>query len=123
MSNYLMDHQQWDPVILKKTNPNASKVTTTVPKQHINKAQSAIKTEKIYDPNNPDAEPEIKPVMIDSEFGKQIAAARCARNMTQKQLAAAINLPVNVINEYERGQGVRNGAYVSKIKSYLGIHK
>jgi ribosome-binding protein aMBF1 (putative translation factor) len=118
-----MDHQQWDPVILKKTNPNATKVTTTVPKQHINKAQSAIKTEKIYDPNNPDAEPEIKPVMIDSEFGKQIATARCAKNMTQKQLAAAINLPVNVINEYERGQGVRNGTYVSKIKSYLGIHK
>jgi len=118
-----MEHQNWEPVILTKKNPNANKVTTTVPKQHINKTPSAIKTEKIYDPNNPDAEPEIKPVMIDSEFGKQIAAARCAKNMTQKQLATALNLPVSVINEYERGQGVRNGAYVSKIKSYLGIHK
>jgi len=121
--NYIMDHQNWDPVILTKKNPNANKVITTVPKQHINKTPSAIKIEKIYDPNNPDAEPEIKPVMIDSEFGKQITAARCAKNMTQKQLATALNLPVSVINEYERGQGVRNGAYVSKIKSYLGIHK
>ncbi len=119
----LMDHQNWDPVIIKKSNPNANKVTTTVPKQHINRTPNAIKMEKTYDPDNPDAEPDVKPVMIDMEFGKQIVAARCAKKMTQKQLAAAINLPVNVINEYERGQGVRNGAYVSKIKNYLGIHK
>lgn len=118
-----MDHQQWDPLIITKKNPTANKVTTTVPKQHINRTASAIKTEKIYDPNNPDAEPEIKPVMIDAEFGKQIATARCAKKMTQKELAAAINLPVSVITDYERGQGVRNGAYVSKIKKYLGIHK
>jgi len=117
-----MDHQQWDPVILTKKNPNA-KVTTTVPKQHINKTPNGIKVEKIYDPNNPDAEPEIKPVMIDVEFGKQIAAARCAKQMTQKQLAAAINIPAHVITDYERGQGVRNGNYVSKIKNYLNIHK
>jgi ribosome-binding protein aMBF1 (putative translation factor) len=117
-----MDHQQWEPVILTKKTLN-NKVTTTVPKQHINRTPNAIKTEKIYDPNNPDAEPDIRPVMIDGEFGKKIVAARCAKNMTQKQLAAAINLPVTVINEYERGQGVHNGTYVSKIKKYLGIHK
>lgn len=118
-----MDHQQWEPVILTKKNPSTNKITTTVPKKNINKTPNAIKTEKIYDSNNPDAEPDIRPVMIDSEFGKKIAAARCTKNMTQKQLAVAINLPVNVINEYERGQGIHNSTYISKIKNYLGIHK
>lgn len=118
-----MDRQQWEPVILTKKNPNANKVTTTIAKQNINKTSTAITCEKLYDPNNPDAEPEIRPVMIDNEFGKQIAAARCAKKMTQKQLAAAICIPVNIISEYEKGQGVRNGNYVNKIKTYLGIHK
>jgi ribosome-binding protein aMBF1 (putative translation factor) len=118
-----MDHQQWDPVILTKKNPNANKVTTTVPKTNINKTPNGIKVEKIYDPNNPDAEPEIRPVMIDSDFGKQIAAARCAKSLTQKQLAAELNIPAHVITDYEKGQGVRNGNYVSKIKKFLNIHK
>jgi ribosome-binding protein aMBF1 (putative translation factor) len=118
-----MDHQNWDPVVLTKKNPNANKQTATVPKQNINKTPNAIKVEKIYDSENPNAEPEIKPVMIDIEFGKQIAAARCAKKMTQKELAAAINIPAHVITDYERGQGVRNGNYVSKIKNYLNIHK
>jgi ribosome-binding protein aMBF1 (putative translation factor) len=118
-----MDHQQWEPVILTKKNPNANKVTTTVPKTHINNNQTAIKTEKIYDPNKPEADPEIRPVMINSEFGKKISEARCARKLNQKQLAAALCIPAHVINEYERGQGVHNVAYVNKIKTYLGLHK
>jgi ribosome-binding protein aMBF1 (putative translation factor) len=118
-----MDHQQWEPIILSKKNPNENKVTITVPKQYINKTPNTVKMEKIYDPKNPDVEPEVKPVMIDNEFGKQITTARCIKKMTQKQLAVAINIPVSVINDYEKGQGVRNGNYVSKIKNYLGIHK
>lgn len=118
-----MNHQQWDQVIITKNNPNANKTTVTIAKEHINKTPNTIKIRKIYDANNPDAEPDIRPVMIDTEFGKQIAAARCVKKLTQKQLALAINLPVNVINEYERGQGVHNANYVSKIKNYLGIHK
>ena len=113
-----MNHQQWDPVILTKK-PKATTVTNTVAKQNINKTSTTITCEKIYDPNNPSAEPEIRPVMIDKEFGKQIVDARCALKLTQKQFAAAICIPANIISEYEKGQGVRNGNYVDKIKKFI----
>jgi ribosome-binding protein aMBF1 (putative translation factor) len=118
-----MNHQQWDPIILTSKNPKKSETKTTVLKSSVIKHSNPVKMEKIYDPNNPDAEPIIKPVMIDSEFGKQIAAARCAKKLTQKELANKISIPESIIKDYEKGQGVRNGAYISKIKNFLNIHK
>ncbi len=111
-------HQDWTPIVLNK-NTNTNKT----PKQTHPHVQNTVKVQKIYDPENPDAEPDVKPVMVDKEFGMLIQKFRTAKGLTQKQLAAAINLPVQVISEYERGTGVRNGNYVSKIKKYLGITK
>ena len=110
-----MSFQDWTPIVLKKT-------TDTKKKEHKPShphIQNTISVKKIYDPDNPDAEPEVKPVMIDREFGMQIQKFRTAKGITQKQLANALNLPVQVINEYERGTGVRNGNYVNKIKTYM----
>lgn len=115
-----MDHQQWTPIIF--TNKNTNKETTTVPKQNINKNPNTIKTKKIYDPDNPNAEPDIRPVLINAEFGKKIAEARCVKKLNQKDLAVATNIPVSVINEYERGQGVYNSTYVNKLKKYLNLY-
>jgi ribosome-binding protein aMBF1 (putative translation factor) len=119
----LMNHQQWDPIVLTSKNPKKSETRTTVLKSSVIKQSNPVKMEKIYDPNNPDTEPITKPVMIDSEFGKQIVAARCARKLTQKELANKISIPESIIKDYEKGQGVRNGAYISKIKNFLNIHK
>ena len=119
----LMNHQQWDPIVLTSKNPKKSETRTTVLKSSVIKQSNPVKMEKIYDPNNPDAEPITKPVMIDSEFGKQIVAARCAKKLTQKELANKISIPESIIKDYEKGQGVRNGAYISKIKNFLNIHK
>lgn len=115
--------QQWTPIILSKPTSSKPTRTKTIPKTHINAQPSAFKTIKIYDPNDANAEPEIKPVMIDITFGRQMAKARQAKNITQKQLALATNIPASVINDYEKGKGVRNGVYVNKIKTYLGLHR
>jgi ribosome-binding protein aMBF1 (putative translation factor) len=119
-----MSHQDWTPVILRKnTDSKKADPKNLVAKQGANKQHTAIKTEKVLNPSDPDGEPETRPVMIDKEFGQQIVKARLAKQMTQKDLANAISIPIQVINEYERGQGVRDGNYVSKIKNHLGINK
>lgn len=117
-----LPHQDWTPVIVRK---NTGKTTTgqTVPKHHVNKSTNVVKVEKIWDPNDPDAEPETKPVLVGRELGQQIQKARTAKGMTQKELACALNMPVGVINDYERGTGVHNSSFISKIKKYLGITK
>lgn len=112
-----MTDQDWTPVIFKKP------VKTTQVKARPAQTTTITKVEKIYDPNDPEAEPEIKPVMIGKEFGTLIQQHRTAKGMTQKQLAQALNLSVQVINDYERGTGTRNAQYVSKIKKYFGITK
>ncbi len=119
-------HQDWTPVTIRKNTDSKQKKVdpnNLVAKQGANKQHTAIKTEKIWDAADPDGEPETRAVMIDKDFGQQIQKARVAKQMTQKDLANALSIPVSVINEYERGQGVRNGNYVSKIKKYLNINK
>lgn len=114
-------HQDWKVVVLKKNNSQKEKQN----KQQFNgkvttNGNSAI---KVYDSNDPDAEPEYKPKMVDLQFKDQIIKARNAKGLTQKQLAEALSIPVKVINEYEAGTGIHNGNYVSKIKKYLNITK
>lgn len=118
------NHQDWTPVILnKRSNTKTAENTQTVSKPHINKSSNGIKVEKIWDPKDPNAEPETRPVMVTRDLGQQIQQARSAKGMTQKALANAISIPVSVINDYERGVGVYNSNYISKIKNYLAIPK
>lgn len=115
-------HQNWDSITIGKTT-KTSENSQTVVKQHVSKPSNGIKVEKIIDPNNPDAEPETRPVMITHTLSQQIQQARVAKGLTQKELANALSIPVSVINEYERGDAVHNINYITKIKNYLGIRK
>ena len=121
-----LSHQDWTPVVIRKnTNTNQKKANSSnlVPKQGVNKQNTSIKTEKVWNGVNPNDEPETRPVKIDKEFGQQILKARLEKKMTQKNLANAISIPDTVIAEYERGIGLHNGNYISKIKKYLNINK
>ena len=72
----------------------------------------------------PILEPDVKPPpIIDYELAHTIQKFRVAKGLTQKELAHAINLPVQIISDYERGSCVKNSFYISKIKNYLGITK
>jgi len=115
-------HQNWDSVTIGKTT-KTSENSQTVVKPCVNKPSNGIKVEKIFDPNDPDAEPETRTVMITHTLSQQIQQARVAKGLTQKELANAISIPVSVINEYERGDAVHNVNYITKIKNYLGIRK
>lgn len=118
-----LPHQDWKVVVLKKDNKQQDNKNQN--KQQYNgkvttNGNSAI---KVYDPNDPNAEPDYKPKIVDIKFKDQIIRARTAEGLTQKQLAEALSIPVKVINEYEAGTGIHNGNYVSKIKKYLKITK
>lgn len=112
-------HQDWKTVVLRKDKPIVKTPVINTVKKNTSSATS-VTTKKVYDV---DGEMEIVPVMIEKKFGDMIQKARMDRKMTQKELANALSIPLSVINEYERGQGVRTGLYVSKIKKYLGIDK
>jgi len=117
-----MSHQDWETVIVRgKTADNTKKQSTTkkVVTTHSNQQGINVTVKKIYDSENPNAEPEIRPVMIDKEFSKKMIQARLSKKLSQKELANALSLDVKIINQYEQSGGVRNGLYVSKIKNFL----
>ncbi len=115
------NHQDLVPLILTKRPKPTEKQKVAKPQN--NSPSNGIKVEKIWDPKDPDSEPETRPVMITHELGQQIQQARTARGMTQKELAKVLCIPSSVINDYERGEGVHNFIHISKIKNYLGITK
>ena len=69
----------------------------------------------------------MKVATVSLELRTAISQARCAKKnpdgstLTQKQLAALINVPAGVINQYESGQAAPNGEIISKIERALGV--
>ena len=114
-----MQHQDWETKIVKSKMTNKP-VTTKVITTPGNKQDTVLTVKKEYDPENPNADPEIRAVLIDKEFSKKMTQARLAKKMSQKDLANQCMLDVKIINDYEKGGCARNGAYISKIKKVLG---
>jgi ribosome-binding protein aMBF1 (putative translation factor) len=113
-----MSYQDWKQVnIGNKTLVKKSPSPKNVQNNGFN--TNGITIKKIYDPNEPNAEPEILPVMIEKEFGRKIVKARTAKGMNQQQFATALSLPLHTIKEYEAGKGVRNGSIVDKINRWI----
>lgn len=61
------------------------------------------------------------PKVIGHSVKVKIQQGRAAKNMTQKQLAMKINVPVNIIQSYESGKAVPDNAVMRKICNILGI--
>ena len=113
-----MSFQDWTPVdIGNKT--NKPKGTTTQPKTTYSGNTSSVTVKKIYDLNDPNAEPETRPVMMEREFGLKMQKARTAKGLNQQQLATALSIPIATIKDYEAGKGVRNGKVVDMINRWI----
>ncbi len=59
---------------------------------------------------------------VDRSLSQAIQQARIARQLTQKQLATAINEKAQVIQQYESGQAIPNPQVLLKLDRALGIH-
>jgi putative transcription factor len=50
-----------------------------------------------------------------------IQQARVAKKMSQQDLAKKLNMSVQIIHEYEKGQGPANNSFVAKLEKELQV--
>merc|ERR1711920_96205 len=62
-----------------------------------------------------------KHATVSHDFKMALQQARLAKKMSQAQLATAISEKGSVINEYESGKAIPNGAIISKLNRALGV--
>ena len=109
-----MEHQDWNTLYVK-----ANKQLKEKDKQKeggkINHFSKENKMEKKIEEGN------LKHDKTPSELGKIIQSRRLSQNMTQKDLAQKLNIPVKMINEIESGKAIHNPQVISKIKRILNI--
>ena len=96
-----MEHQDWTPVVFKKTNYNKKKV--------------------LHKPKITEEDDYNEPIKISSTNIKLIQEGRKLKKMNQKDLASAINKDVKIIKLYESGKAVPDTQIMSKIEKVLGI--
>jgi len=107
-----MNHQDWEPVIVRKrSTTNATRSST---KQRHNPLGAALFRE--LDSDNPTA-----PKKVNHATATSIQKARNAKGLTQKQLASRINVPASTINDYESGRAIPDRCLLNKIGRTLGI--
>eukprot|EP00586_Coscinodiscus_wailesii_P006879 CAMPEP_0172488798 /NCGR_PEP_ID=MMETSP1066-20121228/18526_1 /TAXON_ID=671091 /ORGANISM="Coscinodiscus wailesii, Strain CCMP2513" /LENGTH=161 /DNA_ID=CAMNT_0013256261 /DNA_START=180 /DNA_END=662 /DNA_ORIENTATION=- len=63
---------------------------------------------------------DLKHSKVDKSLSKAIMQARTAKKKTQKELATMINEKIQVVQEYESGKAIPNGAIIGKIERALG---
>lgn len=113
MSN--QDHQDWKPVVFKKTDNNKSKEE----KSTVATSSSSLSSVGVYKASGDEDTKKTK--YISKNTSQAITNARCEKKMTQKELAQKCNMDVSIINEIERGACVYNATHVNKIQSVLGV--
>lgn len=112
MSN--QDHQDWTPVVFKKTDNN-----NKLKEEKLITAASSLSSVGIYKASGDDDVKKTK--YISKNTSQAITNARCEKKMTQKELAQKCNMEVSIINEIERGVCVYNATHVNKIQTVLGV--
>lgn len=104
-----MDHQDWKPVVLKKTTKNK-----VVPSSSTQIAKS-IKTDK-------DTDEVIQQKKITPTMAKEVQSARVLKKLSQAQLAQKTNLQLSVIQDIEKANGLYVASQFNKICKVLGVH-
>ena len=115
MNNHNKDHQDWTPVVFKKSDSN----NKSKEEKLITAAASSLSSVGVYKASGDDDVKKTKYILKNTS--QAIISARCEKKMTQKELAQKCNMEVSIINEIERGVCVYNATHVNKIQSVLGV--
>jgi len=117
-----MDHQDWKPVILKKNNSQLKKDGKIVKEKILsgkrpnsNSNNCDINKKKLDDDDVP------APTYVPKSICIEIQQARCARKMSQQDLANRLNVKKNIVNELESGKMIYNKGFIRKVKNILQI--
>ena len=119
-----MNHQDWKPVILKKTQAQLHEMRS---KQ--NKNTKVLNSKK---PNSNTANINARkldeadiPVLkyVPKNIAKEIQQARTLKKMSQQDLATRLSVKKNIINDLETGKILNDKQFISKVKRVLGLIK
>ena len=102
-----MEHQDWVVKTVKKK-----------PEQECGKNKQYVKSNE-QKMNEKEEEGKLTHKKMDIEFGKTLQKYRSSQNMTQKDIAQKLNIPVKDINEIESGKMKHNGQLMGKIKRLM----
>lgn len=109
-----MEHQDWNTLYVK-ANKHSKEKNKEKEENKTNHFSKEKKIDKKIEEGN------LKHDKTPSELGKIIQSRRLSQNMTQKDLAQKLNIPVKMINEIESGKAKHNPQVISKIKRILNI--
>jgi len=100
-----MEHQQWDPVVLRRkvvplhVNPPEVSKEVKIERQEIGTHEK-----------------------VSISMAKTIQQARIARGFkTQKELANAVGVKTDIINGYESGKSIPDNIVMQKLRRVLGV--
>ena len=106
-----MEHQDWKPVIFTKPK---KKTVVTAKKKVMSDTQ--IKNKKL------DEATEVSKIAkVSLSFGKEMQQARCAKKLSQKELAQKLHVKQTVVASYEQGKAIPNNGFICKIERVLGV--
>jgi ribosome-binding protein aMBF1 (putative translation factor) len=103
-----MEHQDWNTVYVT---PKKNQGTGDKKKQYVKSKEQKM--------NDAEEEGKLTHKKMDIEFGKTLQKYRLSQNMTQKDIAQKLNIPVKDINEIESGKMKHNGQLMGKIKRLM----
>ena len=104
-----MEHQDWDTVYITPKKSNQEGVDKK--KQYVKSKEQKM--------NEKEEEGKLTHKKMDVNFGKTLQKYRLSQNMTQKDIAQKLNIPVKDINEIESGKMKHNGQLRGKIKRLM----
>ena len=105
-----MYHQDWKPVVIHGKTATSAKQNVSRPHYEVTKAQKLDQTELGTHEK------------VTLSVAKTIQQARMAKGFkTQKDLAAAVGVPANVINSYESGKAIPDVQIMQKLRRVLGV--
>lgn len=105
-----MEHQDWDTLFVSSNKKNNNQEGSKSKQYAKSKEQKMSEAEE---------EGKLSHKKMDLEFGKTLQKYRLSQNMTQKDIAQKLNIPVKDINEIESGKMKHNGQLMGKIKRLI----
>lgn len=120
--------QDWEPTVLRKSAAarRAEKTQRTAAALRAGTAETTTKVtgeQRARSDKNrklDDAHDAERVATVGVDFGRALLQARNAKKLTQKQLAAQLNIKPAVIQEYEQGKAQPNGQLISRLDRALG---
>ena len=131
----LQTNQDWAPVVWQKAAPKGKSAKSATEVNAARRTGGYVETDKKFaGGTNTSAHSTVpnakkldengetfRHATVSHEFKTALQQARLAKKMTQSSLATAINEKSSVINEYESGKAIPNGAIINKLNKALGV--